>query len=319
MGRRRRCTAALLAAVCAATTACTGSSSDSDPDEQTPAAVVARAEERSRADNTVFSIEGAGSDPEDGLTAEGAYLAASPPALRMTYTGTDPTDTVPGRWDHLVAGGQVYGRLLGVDVDEFDQPWEALVPPWNRSPLSAPADEGEYLLTFGAPADLDPRVFAYTLAAAADLVVDATEDVDGVRTTRYAAEVTADRLRAALGVDEDVRKLWLGRGVDSERIQLWIDGDDRLRKFVVAGVEAGLPQTLTVHLRALGEALTIEAPPAGDLRPLPLAAAGPTEFEELLRARLERRYGASCSADLADRYRRGEGPPPAHLTDVCTG
>ncbi|MGQ0623142.1 MAG: hypothetical protein ACT4PP_00565 [Sporichthyaceae bacterium] len=257
-----------------------------------------RAADVARGEHATFSIDVTGSDPEDGFTAEGAIRVGTPPALRISSTGTNPDPSQkPGRNDFVVIGGTIYGRLIGADDGGLATrfPWLGLVPDWESVPVDSPDDDrgfdiGGFLLTFGGKDDLDPREYAFAAAAGADLQPEGGEEIDGAATTRYVGELEADRVRGAPVMDPDLREMLLNEvaGGNAVRAQFWVDGEDHLRRFVLSDSE----RTLRMQFRDLGRDPQITAPPPQDLRPLPML--GTEDGDALLRGRLEFRYGPEC-------------------------
>lgn len=243
------------------------------------------------------------------------------PAAAMEDPDPDPSER-PGRFDYVVLDGTIYGRTIGADDGGLSEriPWLGLVPAFESVPVNNPDDDrgfdvGDFVYTFGGEDDLDPREYALAAAAGTAVRVDGGERIDGEKTTRYVGDVDADRLRAAPGLEADVRDLLLGRLKElgkAVRAEFWVDDSYRLRRFVLTSGDS----TLTMQFRDLGRKLEIAAPPPEDLRPL--SELGTESTDALLKARLERRYGAECGAELFGRYRRGEAPPRVDVLRPCS-
>jgi hypothetical protein len=107
------------------------------------------------------------------------------------------------------------------------------------------------------PFPFDPRTLVETMGSAGDFELVGTEVVDGIPTERLRATAPDQALDAA-----DLR-----RGVEGDvvRLEVWVDGDDLVRRIEFEIAEAfgleGERWRSSIELYDLGEPVTIEAPP----------------------------------------------------------
>ncbi|MFI1419217.1 hypothetical protein ACH4VX_14700 [Streptomyces sp. NPDC020731] len=235
----------------------------------TPAAAVAKAAANS-ADIVSLHYRITGTLPEKGRLEADAFMRTEPPAMSMEM------DTA-GR-----GGG---GRLPVRFVDEVMYVGRAVKgKSWFRADPAAwgglTVDNNSHGVL---PRQLEssPVVQSTLLTGSEDVRMVGTETVDGTRTTHYEGTVTFDGLRAARDAapDEATRERriegldqFVGLRVsDALTMDLWIDGDNRAKRFRwqaqtdgAQGGTGGGPLDLTVTFLDIDRPVTIEAPPAED-------------------------------------------------------
>ncbi|MET9828913.1 hypothetical protein ABZ078_06305 [Streptomyces sp. NPDC006385] len=119
----------------------------------------------------------------------------------------------------------------------------------------------------------NPAREAALLAAAEDVKRIGTETVDGADTTHYAGTATVEELRASLDDVED-KAARQGRensldqydkqGVDELTLDVWVDGDDRVKRLRTQGFGRHGVLDLTFTFLDHGKPVTVRAPQADD-------------------------------------------------------
>ena len=146
---------------------------------------------------------------------------------------------------------------------------------WVKGDLKELADQsGGDLGQFGSFAGTDPRdVFGMLKAVSGGITTVGTEKVRGVDTSHYMATidiakleklVPADQRQSLGGLDQTAEQA----GLTGIPIDIWIDGDQRVRKmsFEIEAKQPGMSQTtkasFEVELYDYGKPLDITLPPA---------------------------------------------------------
>lgn len=231
----------------------------------TPATAVAEAAANS-ADIVSLHYRITGTVPETGRLEADAFMRTDPPAMSMEMS---------------TAGQEGDGPLPVRFVDEVMYVGEAVEGKrWFRADPAVwgglTVDNNSYGVM---PRQLEssPVVQSTLLTGSKDVRVVGTETVDGTRTTHCEGAVTSEGLRAAPDAATRERLIesfdqFVGLGVpDTLTMDLWIDGDDRAKRFrwrARADSDGG-PLDLTVTFLDIDRPVTIEAPPAEDTAALP--------------------------------------------------
>ncbi|WP_432054994.1 DUF1396 domain-containing protein [Streptomyces sp. bgisy022] len=242
-----------------------GCSQSTDSPAMTPAAAVARAA-KSTGDLTSFRYTLTGEVPEQGRVEGEAVMRLEPePAMGMKMTALDQgaDGTVEIR---LVDEVMYIGGGAGM-AEELDG------KKWMKFDLAATGADGA-LADRGAAdrARQDPAAEAGFLTSAKDVEKTGTEEIDGVGTTRYSGTVTLDDLRASLKKkdaaaaergEQNIER-YAAMGVDELTMDLWVDGEDRTKRFRMRGDAAQGPLDMTITFHDVNKPVTVEAPPAGE-------------------------------------------------------
>ena len=274
-----------------------------------PLLLVACAEEAERADLVTDADAGA-ADPIAALRAAPDLVAdAGSARFEMVFA----FDTPDGPLELTASGGYAGDRMsmemdLGAMLGEvaegagedlppgFEEPMEMVLDGqtvYLRMPmlemltgttgwLSATPDElgagGDALGITGTATS--PAQLLETLRGVSDEVDElGTEEVRGVRTTRYRATVDVEKVLEAIPPEQRVQMEKQlddlgGVGIDSVPLDVWVDDDGLPRRVQMAfddmGAEMGLPgsATMTMELFDYGQPVTIEVPPASEVTPI---------------------------------------------------
>lgn len=149
----------------------------------------------------------------------GAYRTSPTLAMRMhfeefAFAGV----AVPGGMEERIVDGAMYVRsgLSG--------------PEWTQIPLGDSATGADELDVMLARArQVDPPVQLALLISAGSLRRSGAEKLGGVRTTRYAGELTPQMLAAPLGA---APAACAAAGVARVAVDVWVDGRGRARRLV---------------------------------------------------------------------------------------
>lgn len=125
-------------------------------------------------------------------------------------------------------------------------------------------------LTQSSQASTDPTELLNLLDEAGDVAEVGGDEVNGVRTTRYHAEVDFDLFAEARGIDLDAEALD-ELGIDGVPMDIWIDADNVIRQFQLT-MEGSLDGTtirveIDVDTNPSREQVVVDGPPAGEIVP----------------------------------------------------
>jgi hypothetical protein len=114
----------------------------------------------------------------------------------------------------------------------------------------------------------DPTQFLTYLSKAGDVKKVGTEDVNGTSTTHYHATIDLGKLAGSAGSAADsVRQLEKLSGLEKLPTDIWIDGDQRVRRQTVA-ISVQQPVAtkfnLTIDYKRFGVPVDTKAPPADE-------------------------------------------------------
>lgn len=110
--------------------------------------------------------------------------------------------------------------------------------------------------------DIKSSIAVY--AQAADFTVGATEDVDGVKATRYSGTLPVEAVAGQL--PEEMRPMMTeALGTDPIPVELWLDAEDRPVRLVQTMTVMGEESSTTQDFSAWGESIEVTAPPADQL------------------------------------------------------
>lgn len=129
-------------------------------------------------------------------------------------------------------------------------------PKWVKIDPKAKTGLGALVGQFGA--NSDPSRILKAMDSAATVTKKGSEQVDGVETTKYHVVLPRKALVEALGTDVRIAAL-LPEDVEYD---MWVDGDDLVRKQVSALKVAGQSSTTTITYSKFSDPVSITAPPA---------------------------------------------------------
>ncbi len=274
----RRTTGAVLAALFLA--GCGAGAEAGRSGDSSAAEAVERAAERTeRVPFLRYRVTGR--MPERGKIADEASVRTKPAAARLRTANLSGEGR--GESELRLVGGVLYASATDDMVEELGgRHWISYGP------------AAEFTTAGGLRMDVaglrdqvarNPAREAAFLAAAEDVERIGTETVDGVDTVRYAGTAAVDELRASLdGIEDEAARQ--GRensldqyeklGVDALTLDVWVDGDDRVKRLRTQG--AGRRGTLDLTFTFLDQdrPVTVRAPRAADTADLrkPLKESG---------------------------------------------
>lgn len=264
---RRRATVAGLAALLLAGGATACGKSDQSP-EMSPVAAVAKAASTTQAVTSAhYRMKGV--YPGQGqMTAEASMRLK--PTLAMSMSMNLPSQGADGKAEiRLVDKAMYIGGNPSIAKELHGKTW-------IKFDLSA---LGGNQLNGGAPgagqAQQNPAAEVGFLTGAKVVKKVGSETVDGVKTTHYQGDVTVASLRAALDKDTKASKAVRDQrdkalqqyeklGVSAMAIDMWIDGDNRVKQTRMKSQTVKGPLDMTVTFLDYNKPVTVTAPPARD-------------------------------------------------------
>lgn len=255
--------AALLLAGCAG-----GAGADQDASGASAADAVARAVAKTEG-VTSLHYKVTGSFPERGRIADEGTVRTKPVTASLRTANLSGAER--GETELRLVDGVLYGSATGDMVEEMGgRHWI------SYGPAAHFTTHGGLRMDVGALRDSvarNPAREAAFLAGAPDAKRVGDEKVDGTGTTHYTGTAAVDELRASLDEVEDKaaregRRRSLDQyekaGVDELTLDVWIDGDDRVRRLRTQGFGRHGELDLTVTFLDYGKPVTVRAPRPGD-------------------------------------------------------
>ncbi|WP_369272843.1 hypothetical protein AB5J55_25260 [Streptomyces sp. R11] len=230
---------------------------------------VARAVEKTEG-VTSLSYRITGQFPERGRIADEATVRTAQPVAARLRTANLSGDQ-QGESELRLVDGVLYGSATGDMVQEMGgRHWV------SYGPKAKFTTHGGLRMDVGGLRDQvsrNPAREATFLAAAEDVKRIGSEKVGGAGTTHYAGTATVDELRASLDeVKEETARE--GRensldqyeklGVDELTLDVWVDGDDHIKRLRTQGFGRHGTLDLTFAFLDHGKAVTVRAPRADD-------------------------------------------------------
>ncbi|MGW6734720.1 hypothetical protein [Streptomyces sp. NPDC055013] len=233
------------------------------------AGAVARAVEKSEG-VTSLSYRVTGQFPERGRIADEATVRTTQPVAARLRTANLSGDQ-QGESELRLVDGVLYGSATDDMVKEMGgRHWV------SYGPKAEFTTHGGLRMDVGGLRDQvsrNPAREAAFLTAADDVKQIGSEKVDGAGTTRYSGTATVDELRASLSEVKD-KTAREGRensldqygnlGVDELTLDVWIDGDDHIKRLRTQGFGRHGTLDLTFTFLDHGKAVTVRAPRADD-------------------------------------------------------
>lgn len=185
-----------------------------------------------------FTLDQSGSGASIKGTGE-ADLSGDQPASKV-MTGANGTD------EAIVVDGFFY--LKSAQIGTGDKYLK--VDPKAKDGL------GAFVGALGG--NSDPSKILQVMNQASEVTAEGQEEVDGEPTTKYHVVLPRAAFAKALGSDARVTQLL----PEQIEFDMWVDGEDRVRKQVQQLEVAGQKSTTTVTYSDFGKPVDIEAPPA---------------------------------------------------------
>ncbi|MFF8725581.1 hypothetical protein ACF073_03680 [Streptomyces sp. NPDC015171] len=259
--------AALL--VLAGTAGCTSATTaDGEKAPQGSAAAAVTRAARTTEDAGSLRYRVTGRMPEQGRISTEGWVGTQPSAGRVRITTLGGAH--PGTLELRMVGGHLYASLPADGVREsHGRHWLDFGPTAKfrsggglRMDMTAMRDE----------AGRNPAREAAFLAGAGNLRRAGTGTVGGTRTTHYTGTAGVDALRDRPAEPDGPGRTGLRRsldayaklGVDELRLDVWIDGRDRVRRQRVRGFGRHGELDLTVTFGDFGRPVSVSAPAPRD-------------------------------------------------------
>lgn len=257
------------AAVPAAVLLLAGCAGGADAEQDASAAdAVARAVEKTEG-VTSLHYKVTGRFPDRGRIADEGTVRTKPVTAGLRTANLSGAER--GETELRLVDGVLYGSATGDMVEEMGgRHWI------SYGPAAHFTTHGGLRMDVGALRDSvtrNPAREAAFLAVAPDAKRVGDEKVDGTGTTHYTGTAAVDELRASLDEVEDKaaregRRRSLDQyekaGVDELTLDVWIDGDDRVRRLRTQGFGRHGELDLTVTFLDYGKPVTVRAPRPDD-------------------------------------------------------
>ncbi|MFG2524357.1 DUF1396 domain-containing protein [Streptomyces sp. NPDC048527] len=281
MTAKRAVGAVLAAAVlCGGAAACTSSGGDGGRPDSSPRMAAAAAVLKATRNGerlTSFGYRMTGEVPGSGRINGEAAISVQPMAMRMRMTSPDQGSD--GTLEMRVTGGALYmggGKGAAKETDGRS---------WLKFDISGPkSQEAAASNPLAGQADQNPAEQVTFLNGSKDLERVGEETVEGERTAHYKGTVTLDQMRESYeNEDAATRKrrdkslsMYEGLGVDKLAVDLWIDRDDRTKRFRTRGAADKGRFDMTMTFFDYDKPVTVQAPPAKDVVDLAAMMKGAT-------------------------------------------
>jgi predicted small secreted protein len=262
----RRAAGAGLAALLLA--GCGTGAGAGQPARSTAAEAVSRAAERTEG-VTSLRYRVTGRVPERGRIADEASVVTKPAAARLKTANLSGEQR--GESELRLVDGVLYVSATEDMVEEMGgRHWISYGP---DAELTTAGGLRMDVAGLRDQVSRNPAREAAFLAAAEDVKRIGTQTVEGADTTHYTGTAAVDELRASLGEVEDkaarqARENSLDQyqklGVHKLTLDVWVDGDDRVKRLRTRGPGRRGRLDLTFTFLHQGEPVTVRAPRADD-------------------------------------------------------
>lgn len=243
---------------------CTKGAGEESP-ALTPAAAVAKAAKKTEG-ITSFRYRMTGEVPFEGRIGAEAVMRVKPLVMSMKMTAGK--QAFSGPFEIRLVGKEMYadgGAQVAKGMDGKH---------WMKFDMSVQGADGRLNTgrTGDWQADKNPATESAFLIGSKDLEKVGNQTVDGVRTTHYKGTVPFDAYRKSLkSQDKATREKrekalnqYARMGVDEITMDMWIDGDDRTKRFRMRGTADKGPLDMTITFLDYNKPVTVTAPPAKD-------------------------------------------------------
>ncbi|MFG2657870.1 DUF1396 domain-containing protein [Streptomyces sp. NPDC048425] len=265
-----RAAGAVVAAamLCGGATGCTSSGGDgkAGPSPRTAAAAAVRKATENGERLTSFGYRMTGEVPGSGRIDAEAAISVKPMAMRMRMTSPDQESD--GTLEMRVTGGALYmggGKGAAKETDGRG---------WLKFDISGPgSQEAAATNPLAGQADQNPAEQVTFLNGSKDLERVGEETVEGEKTAHYKGTVTLGQMRESYkdeGAATRKRRdknlsMYEGLGVDKLAVDLWIDQDDRTKRFRTRGAADKGRFDMTMTFFDYDKPVTVRAPAAEDV------------------------------------------------------
>lgn len=122
-------------------------------------------------------------------------------------------------------------------------------------------------------AQIDPSTQMRAFVSSGNAAVDGSEEIDGVKTTKYSATVSVDKLGDLSSLDaaqrEALKKSYDELGIKEVNYTVWVDDQYQPRRLVVVTPSSAGDVTVTMNIADINKPVDLSAPPADQVADLP--------------------------------------------------
>jgi hypothetical protein len=182
---------------------------------------------------------------------------------------------LPG--EHAVPGG--VEEVLDNNAQYLKMVGQSRVPgkPWVRRPVAGIVKSSAFLGFLFQQAQSDsPQVQAQMLATSTNVRKIGTATIDGIQTTEYTGSFPTSAGLAKLPADlhTEVMTQIEAMGLGTETFELWLDGQQQVRKLITSQQASGDRYLSTMQVTSINQPFSATLPPASQTTTAPAGALG---------------------------------------------
>ena len=187
----------------------------------------------------------------------------------------EPSLAMHVKFDNLEGAGQSYSgaELLLVDNQAYLHLGELTSVLGGKFWVTLAGDAlglGDLLDQF---AQIDPSTQMKAFIGSSNVTSAGTEEIDGVETTKYTAQLDAADVSTLSGLDpserEALKKSYDELGIEKINYTVWVDDNYQPRKLVAVTPSAAGDVTVTMNIADINKPVDLSAPPADQVADLP--------------------------------------------------
>jgi hypothetical protein len=256
---------AALAAGCA--TSSPGSSHQAASGMSPIRAVALAADQASKATSfaTAFSVRMTGDTSAD---MTGTMQVRSQPSLlaAATFSSVNANgQNVPGGLSEITTSQSIYLKIGALQ--------QAVGKPWVKVPLAELQQiTGVNLSQVASQVQANnPLVQTQMLAASRNVQMLGTQQIDGVQTTHYSGSfpLSAALSKVPASVRPLVQQQWQKLGIQTVGFNVWIDGQHRTRRLIMAERGSHENMQLSLDVTGINQPVNVSLPPASQVATAP--------------------------------------------------
>jgi len=216
-----------------------------------------------------ITMRGSGSTP---LTMSGSLREVVRPnlAAELNFPSLSAAgQSLPGGMSEIVTGKAAYLRLSGISQLIGGKSW--LKVPFSELDKALGVNFEQLIQQ---AQDNSPLVQMQLLAGATGVRVVGTGTIGGIHVTEYSGSypMAAALKRLPAGLRSQVGQQAVKAGISSVSFNVWLDGQQQVRKLIV--VEHGTMEDMTVTMlvTSINQPVSIKLPPAADVATIPQSA-----------------------------------------------
>jgi hypothetical protein len=204
------------------------------------------------------------------VTLSGTYSSQDNRAVReFNATAVDDGALPLGAMDEVTTSSTLYVKMATLTT------LLRTTKPWVKIPTSSLTSGSGLVQMLGEAQSADPLDAAQLLNGAQNARTAGTSTVDGVPVTEITGTETAAQAQTGLSASHRaaVGQVIAKTGLRQITFQVWVDGQENLRKMTVAETGSKVSESITMTVTSMNKPVSIAVPPASQAAPLPANAA----------------------------------------------